>query len=47
MEEIGIVKEINGIRAIISVQKQDSCGYLPRFVFVPDAGSGRGFDGGL
>ena len=29
MEEIGIVKEINGIKAIISVQKQGSCGSCP------------------
>ncbi len=29
MEEVGVVKEINGIRAMISVRKQASCGSCP------------------
>ena len=41
MEEIGIVKEINGIKAIISVQKQGSCGSCPGATLCQTLGAGE------
>ena len=41
MEEIGIVKELNGIKAIISVQKQGSCGSCPGGTLCRSLGAGE------
>ncbi len=41
MEEVGIVKEINGIKAIISVKKQDSCGSCPGATLCETLGAGE------
>jgi sigma-E factor negative regulatory protein RseC len=41
MEEIGIVKEINGIKAVISVQKQGSCGSCPGGALCQTLGAGE------
>jgi sigma-E factor negative regulatory protein RseC len=41
MEEIGIVKEINGIKAIISVQKQGACGSCPGGTLCRTLGAGE------
>jgi sigma-E factor negative regulatory protein RseC len=41
MEEIGIVKETNGIKAIISVQKQGSCGTCPGVNLCQTLGAGE------
>jgi len=41
MEEIGIVKELNGIKAIISVQKQGSCGSCPGGALCRTLGAGE------
>ncbi len=41
MEEIGIVKEINGIKAIISVQKRDSCASCPGGTLCRTLGAGE------
>jgi sigma-E factor negative regulatory protein RseC len=41
MVEIGIVKEINGIKAIISVQKQESCGSCPGEALCRTLGGGE------
>jgi len=41
MEEIGIVKELKGIKAIISVQKQGSCGSCPGGALCQTLGAGE------